>query len=223
MQLQFPKTAVVSSACLMLSLLTVMPANAKSPEVQSLTNFTKNDPSYADGKLMSCALQFSTIFIDDTLKGRAFFAEGSIGFVFFKGEAMFSPFTKIAVSERLSHAGKISASPIAIENAVISGDNSINSAMFESATLSSPINSHAVLTKYRMNDRSGNRSFVELATSSAISVAFTLNENSKRYEIPVDLTLAKVEGGAEKHSNEAVLGFTKCMLEMTKMAKIKIK
>lgn len=219
MQLRFPKTAIVSSACLMLSLLAVTPANAKSPGVQSLTNFTKNDPSYSEGKLMRCALQFSTIFVDESLQGRAFFAEGSVGFFFTKGDLMFVPFTKAAVSERIDNRGQISASPLPIANAVVFGDNGINSAMFESINLPSPTNSYAILSKFRMRDRSDTRDFFEITTSSSLALAFTMKETGKRYEIPVDLTLAQIVNGKEVHSNDAAIGFTNCMLEMIKIAK----
>jgi hypothetical protein len=221
MRLKFSKSAISISGCILFGLLAVTSANANQSQVQSLTNFTKNDPTYSDGKLTSCALQFSTIFTDSSLRGRAFFAEGSVGFVFLNGEAMFSPFTKVAVSERLSVAGKISASPLAIQNAVIAGDNGLETAMFESVSLQSPINSLAILTKYRMNDKSNERSFVELATSNAFTVSFNMDRNPTRYEIPVDLTLATISDGKEVHSNEAVLGFTNCLLEMTKQAKRK--
>lgn len=219
MQLNFPKTVIRSSACLVIGFLSVTQVSAQTPEVQSLTNFTKNDPTYSDGKLMSCAMQFSTIFTDSSMKGRAFFAEGSVGFVFFNGETMFAPFTKVAVSERLSQAGQISAAPLPVENAMISGDDGLNSEMFESASIPSPVNSHAVLSKYRMTDKAGRRSFVDLATSKSLSISFTIKENGKRYKIPVDLTLTQVLNGREIHSNEAVLGFTNCMLDMTKVAK----
>jgi hypothetical protein len=198
--------------------LTGSAANASS--TQSVTIFAKSDTRYDDGNLKMCSIQFSTIFADGVPIDRAYFAEGTIGFVFNDGRPGFAPFTKIAVGERMERDGKVTALPTPISSVLINGEGKISTNDFESATLENPENPASVLARYALTDKSKKWSFADLLVGKSIKLSFNLDANGKRYSIPVDLTLEGVgKDGKEKHSNKALLDFYACTSAMSRIAR----
>ncbi len=152
------------------------------------------------------------------MKGRAFFAEGAIGFFNQTDKGSLVPFIKVAVSERIEQAGKISSLPLPIEKAALYGDDDLNSGLFDGVVVANSDNPHAILSVHKMNSNDNKKSFIDLATSLKMSVAFILKENSKEYNIPIDLLLQGVKDGKEVHSSEEVVGFADCNLKLIDIA-----
>ena len=92
--------------------------HATATDTQSLTIFAKSDPRYVDGKPSMCSIYFSTIFVDQSLDNRAFFAEGTFGITLPDNGRSISPFTKAVVAERIQQTEGYKAVPVAISSIV---------------------------------------------------------------------------------------------------------
>ena len=202
------------------ALLVLTGSAASAAGTQSVTIFAKSDTRYDDGNLRICSVQFSSIFADGVPLNRAYFAEGTIGFMFNDGRPSFAPFTKISVSERMERDGKVTALPTPISNVLIKGEREISTDDFESATLENPENPNSVLARYALTDKNKKWSFADLLVGKSIILSFNLGANGKRYSIPVDLTLEGVnKDGKEQHSNKALLDFYACLGSMTRIVR----
>jgi hypothetical protein len=201
-----------------LAITMLISAEATAYEVQSLTIYTKNDPKYSKGDLSACTLTFSTIFVDSELKGRSFFAEGAVGFFNEKNNNSMIPFIKIAVSERIEQAGKISPLPLKIENVSLYGDDELNSELFDGVVTENSDNPYAILSIHKMNSKNNEKTFLDLANSVKMSVAFTIKENGKKYNIDIDKFLQGVKDGKEVHSPDELLGFVDCNSKLINIA-----
>lgn len=202
--------------------LSLVSINVKAKDTQSLTILVKNVPRFANGELQSCSMYFSTIFMDNTLQGRTFFAEGTIGFFFEDRSPVFLPFTKVAVAERVEKNGKVTAVPVSVLNPVIAISRGITTKDFESFTIRNPENPYAFLTKYRMNDRGNKSTFFDITSSESLLLSFRLGENQKIYSIPVDLTLEGVIDGKKRPTRQARKDFAVCVLDLFRIARQKL-
>lgn len=201
-------------AAISLAITMLISAEASALEVQSLTIYTKNDPKYSKSDLSACTLTFSTIFVDSELKGRSFFAEGAVGFFYEKNKNSMVPFIKLAVSERIEQAGKISPLPLKIENAALYGDDELSSELFDGVIAENSDNPYAILSIHKMNSKHNQKTFIELANSVKMVAAFNMKENGKKYKIPVDKFLQGIKDGKEVHSADELLGFVDCNLKL---------
>lgn len=205
------------------ALLVLTGSTASAAGTQSVTIFAKSDTRYDDGNLKMCSVQFSAIFADAVPLNRAYFAEGTIGFIFNDGRPSFAPFTKISVGERMERDGKVTALLTPISRVVIKGEGKISTDDFESADLDNPENPNSLLARYALTDKSNKWSFADLLVGKSIILSFNLGANGKRYSIPIDLTLEGVDKeGKEKHSNKELLDFYACTGAMSRIARSQI-
>lgn len=194
-------------------------AQASAAETQSLTIFAKSEPRYVDGEPSMCSIYFSTIFVDQSLGNRAFFAEGTFGTMSAEGGRGISPFTKAAVGERIPQTEGYKTMPVAISGSAFTGSGGVSTKDFESVSVKNPDSPLAEMSAYKMRDRANKHDFVEIFEGLTTTISFRLSENGKLYSIPVDLTLEGVVGGQEKHSPVALKDFYNCTIRMVDAAR----
>lgn len=193
--------------------------HAAATDTQSLTIFAKSAPRYVDGKPSMCSIYFSTIFVDQSLDSRAFFAEGTFGITLPDNGRSISPFTKAVVAERIQQTEGYKAVPVAISEAAFTDARGLSTKDFDSVPVKNPDSPLAEMSAYKMRDRANKHSFLDIFEGLTTTISFRLAENGKAYSIPVDLTLEGVVGGQEKHSPAAIEGYYTCAIEMVDVAR----
>lgn len=212
----------IKSVVLGLSLLLANVSPAHANDVHSLTNYAKFYEKRQNGELNSCMMTFSAIFIDDKVEERAFFAEGTIGYVFNENRTRFNPFTKIAVSERLDRNGQISANPIAIQSAYLIGENGLSTEEFEGVENNGAENPLAKLKAYNLTNLKGD-DFPQVHSGLKLFVKFSISESGHVYKIPIDLTITGSSNGKDIRSMSEYEEFSKCMINMIDIVRDKLK
>ena len=190
-------------------------------EVQSLTIFTKIDKHGTDAAPTSCGIHFSTIFADQSLGKRYFFAEGTVGVSSSERPVSLGGFTKLVVAERIETSDGYSALPLRISDAYLTNAQGISTTDFEGKQTqgSHPL---SLLSAYRLDDRAGKNGFYQITDTDELFFNFTLAENGRAYRIPVDLQLVKVVDGKEVRSGQTRKEFSLCMLKLISAVRAKL-
>jgi hypothetical protein len=194
---------------------------AEEPEVQSLTIFTKIDKHGTDTAPTSCGIHFSTIFADQSLEQRYFFAEGTVGVMFSERPVSLGGYTKLIVAERIENSDGYSSLPHRISDAYLTNSEGISTTDFEGAETpgNTPL---SMLKAYSLEDRAGKNSFVQITDTDELFFNFTLAENGRPYTIPVDLQMVKVVDGKEVRSGQTRKEFSLCMLQLLSAVRAKL-
>lgn len=194
---------------------------AEQPEVQSLTIFTKIDKDGTDAAPTSCGIHFSTIFADQSLGKRYFFAEGTIGLMWSERPIFLGGYTKLIVAERIENPDGYSSLPRRISDAYLTNSEGISTTDFEGAERpgNTPL---SILKAYSLKDRAGKNGFDQITDADELFFNFTLAENGRAYRIPVDLQLVKVVDGKEVRSGQTRKEFSLCLLSLTSAVRAKL-
>lgn len=196
--------------------MALQPAHAAG--MQSLTLFARYDAQHLGGNLQSCLITFSSVFSDESLPGRVFFVNGSIGYVFDEGRTRLSPLTKIGVSEKVDRNGEASAEPVPISSAYILSKTGFSTDSLAGHYIESDESPKAKLKVFK-NHPDRRDFFSEIIGSGEINVEFKFADLGNTYRVPVDLRSEAVKDGQEVRSGSAMDNFRKCSSTMPRRPK----